>query len=88
MSALDALHLSAGLQAFQPVLADGLQHSEARLFSLLLCLLQEAFIHQRGDHVQHVRLVLAAKTGGFRRLQGTAANEDRESLKEPLLPII
>src|SRR5690242_10477987 len=85
VSTLGILHLSIGLQAFQPVLANGLQHRETRFSALLLCLSQEAFVYEGGERIQCIYLIAAAKADGFRRLEGTPADEDRESLKEPLL---
>src|SRR5207247_8669548 len=53
------MRLPSGLQlpmcdeSLHPVLADRLQHPQAWLLSLLLGLLQQALVDERGDPVQH-----------------------------------
>src|SRR6266700_68161 len=82
------LHLSVHGQAFQAVFADRLQHHETWLRSLLLCLLQQALIDERGNSIQGLpRIVPIVKRRAdcLNRLQGTAAYEDGEPSEESLL---
>src|SRR6266566_8965791 len=87
-----SVSLPGGLQlltrgeSLQPVLADRLEHQQPWFLPLLLGLLHQVFVDERGDPVQHVCHSIADSTG-YRsyRLQGTPTDEDREAPEEPLL---
>ena len=53
MSLSDDLHFPGRIERLQPVLTDRLQHHKVWLLALLLGLLQEAFVNQRGHAIQH-----------------------------------
>src|SRR6266567_3556009 len=86
MRRLGGLQLPSFGKQLQPILPQGLQHQEARLLCLLLALLDEAVIQQRGEGVQDVWAPSArplAKRLGCRKLP--AARKDREPPEERLL---
>jgi hypothetical protein len=74
------------VQLFQPELANGLQHDEARFFPLVRRLLQQALIEEGRDPLKYteglVAVLLAYHFGGLER---TAAHEDGEPAEEALL---
>ena len=86
MSLLGRLQLSSGGKHLQRKLAQGLQHQETWLLCLLLTLVDEAVIQQRGQRVQDVRVPsacpLAKRLGSLHR---PAAHKDREPPEERLL---
>src|SRR2546429_6285263 len=79
MSLLASLQLSSDGKHLQRKLAQGLQHQKTRLLCLLLALVDEAVIQQRGERVQDVwagcACPLAKRLGS---LHGPAAHKDRE----------
>src|SRR5262249_41025439 len=82
---LDSRGLAARLQHLQGVLADRLQHPEARL-GIRADLLQQALRDQRAHAVEYVdaeRAVRVADVLGS--LEGAAADEDRETPEQRLL---
>src|SRR5690242_10352375 len=88
MSLPDSLHFAARGQALQSILPNGFQHHQARFAPLLLDLLQQAFVDERGDSIEDLcRTVIAFKsrTNGLCRLQSAASDEDREPPEETLL---
>src|SRR5215467_4277217 len=85
MSLQCGLHLSTRGESLQSKLANRLQHGEAGLICLVRCLLEEIFIDQGSDPIQH-RWHWIAKCGrnGLCCLECAAADEDREALEKPL----
>ena len=79
------LGLPAGLQPFERVLANDVQHPEARL-AAFLALLHQALIHQPAQPVQQIQLErrrpLGRDADRLGRLQRAAADEDRQTAKE------
>src|SRR5690349_18198480 len=73
-------------QTLQPKLADRLQHEQAWLLPLLLRLLQQTLVQQRGNSLDYLhRLTGSCIIYGCGCLQGAAAHKDREPAKEMLL---
>src|SRR6266568_4313094 len=86
MRRLGGLQLPSGGKQLQPILPQGLQHQEAWLLCLLLPLLDEAVILERGERVQDVwasyTYLLAKRLGRRKR---PAARTDRKLPEERLL---
>ena len=88
MSLSGELYLSAGSQALQPILADRLQHGEARHLAFLACCVEQALVYERGDPFEEVSCsvsVAKSMTHRFYRFEATFSHKDRKSPKEPLL---
>jgi len=90
---LDALRLATRGETLPSILADRLQHDKARLPSLLLGLLQQTFVDERSDSLEHrasqiSRNVAPGAAYRLRCFQRTATDEDREAAEEPLLEYI
>ena|SRR6266566_6598027 len=86
-----SLHLSTRSKRLQSILPDGLQHQQARLFALLLCLEQQAFVDERCGSFQYLYLptgtrnvYIALRYGGD-CFECAAAHEDREVTEKALL---
>ena len=72
-------HLPIHGQALDSVLADRFEHHEARLTSLLLCLLQQTLINERSDGIQGLCYFVAIANSSANCLdclQGAAVDED------------
>ena len=73
-------------QPLPAVLAERLEHDEARLAVLGRPLHEQAVVHERGDAVQDVDAqVLAGIADGLRGLERAASGEHRQAAKELLL---
>ncbi len=79
------LHLPTGDQALHPILADGFQHDEALFLSIVLGLLQQVLVQERGDCIQDPFCApIQRRAEVLDCFQGTAAHEDREPPEEAL----
>ena len=76
----DRLRLVARLELLARVLADGLQHSQARLAIRLLLLPDQALVDQRRDDVQPI--VHTEPAHGLGRVHAAAADEDRQPAQQ------
>ena len=88
MSLPRGLHLPIGGQTLQPILADRLQYHQALLPAVLLSLLQQALVHERGDCIQYLLYSIAIArhcADCLRCFQSTATDKDGEPPEEPLL---
>src|ERR1051326_2866600 len=87
MSLPGSLHFAARGQAFQSVLSNSFQHHEAWFAPLVLDLLQQTLVDERGYSIEDLRrTVITVKScaNGLARLQGAAADADGESPEETL----
>jgi hypothetical protein len=79
----DVVRLAGRLEPLASVLADRLQHGEARVRVAALRLAQEALAHQRRQHVQHGQRTGARQVAhGLRRIQRATAGEHGQSAEE------
>src|SRR5207237_8216507 len=74
------LELAALAQPVERVLADRLEHAEARLAVRALALPDEAVVHELGDAVEHLAELEPQRLScdGFCRIERAAADEDAE----------
>src|SRR5436309_12858778 len=80
------LQFTMALEAFQPKLADRLQHGEPGFVTFALCLLHQALVKQGCDSLKHREGLLTAHPAhGFGRIERAAADEDGEPAAEALL---
>src|SRR5262245_59040885 len=79
------LRLPADLKPLQRVLADGLQHHEARLPVCIVTLIQQALVEQRLKTIQYVEreiaLRIAVGLGGLKRV---SPDKDRKPAEQRL----
>ncbi len=86
MGALGQRLLAAGLQLFQSVLANGLQHHESGFTPRRLDLLHQALVHHRRHAVEQVQAQIAFGIAHrFHAFQRASAHEHRQSSEELLL---
>src|SRR5713101_7589620 len=86
MSLLDPLHLSTGSQLLLSILANGLEHHQARFAPWLRALEDQVVVQQLLHAIQHRRRAAPQHTAhGLHGLQRATAHEDREQPEEPLL---
>ena len=86
VTAAQALLLARRVEQLAGVLADRLQHREARLPGRPAQGTDEAVVDERSQRLEDVEAVAAANR--FRRLEGPAAREDREPCEEPALVVV
>ncbi len=80
------LFLSTTGKRLQPVFTNGFQHQQVRFLTLLLGLLQQAFVDERGHAIQDMGCAVGEDAAhGFDRVQRVTAHEDGEALEETLL---
>src|SRR5438094_4959630 len=78
--------VAPGTEAFQRVLADRLQQSEADLAGIAVQLAEQALVDQCGDSVHYVDPELSvAVCDGLGSVQREAAHEHGQPLEQPLL---
>ncbi len=81
-------HLLAPLEAFERVLADRIEHGEARFAIRKLSWPHQTLVAERRQAVQRVKiLVILRNADSFGSLDGPATNKDRQACEELLLSV-